>query len=244
MPQESGNKAEAPAAASRARVLVVANEQCAGPTLRAEILKRDRGAGLNVLMVAPALSDRLHYWMDDTDRAIREARGRLDSSIEKVSSPEMMVCGQVGDPDPLQALEDAISTFQRDEIIIVTHPIETSNWLERAVVEQARGHYSLSVTHIEVDRPHDDVAVNPPRAIPEWLVREKHRRRDWMLLGLFATLAIVGTWTSYLFYVLEAPLWLTTIWVIVADLGFKVVALPVVFWVLFQRRARADRLDY
>jgi hypothetical protein len=32
--------------------------------------------------------------------------------------------------------------------------------------------------------------------------------------------------------------------VLVFDLGFKFVALPIVLWVLFQRRARADRLDY
>ncbi len=244
MSQEPVRQKEAAAKASRTRVLVIANEQCLGPALREEILKRDRGAGVNVLMVAPALTDQLHYWMDDTDKAIREARTRLDRSIEQVSSEEMMICGEVGDSDPLQALEDAIGTFEPNEIIIVTHPIETSNWLERAVVEQARGHYSLPVTHIEVDRPHESAEVDPERVVPEWLVREKHRRRDWMLLGLFAVLAIVGTWASYLFYVVDAPLWLITTWVVFVDLGFKFVALPVVLWILFQRRARADRLDY
>lgn len=244
MSQEPAVTTHTSESATRTRVLVVASEQCVGPVLKREILQRDQGGGVNVLMVAPALTDRLHYWMSDTDSAIRQARERLDSSIGKISSEEMMICGEVGDPDPLQALEDAIGTFKPHEIIIVTHPIETSNWLERAVVEQARHHYSLPVAHIEVDRAHDHVEVNPKRVVPEWLVREQHARRDWFLLGLFAVLAIVGTWTSYVFYLVEAPLWLTSTWVLVADLGFKFVALPVVLWILFQRRARADRLDY
>jgi hypothetical protein len=32
--------------------------------------------------------------------------------------------------------------------------------------------------------------------------------------------------------------------VVVVDVGFKFVALPAALWFLFQRRARADRLDY
>jgi hypothetical protein len=228
----------------RTRVLVLANEECVGPTLRLEILTRDRGSGVEVLMVAPALTERLKYWMSDVDEGADKARERLEHSIEKVATRGLKIRGQVGDPDPLQALDDALATFEPDDVIIVTHPIESSNWLERAVVEQARRRHHRPITHVEIDRPHHQATVDPQRVVPEWLVREQHARRDWLILGLFAALAIVGTWLSYIFYAVDAPLWLITVWVVVVDLGFKFVALPLVLWALFQRRARADRLDY
>jgi len=228
----------------RRRILVLANEECAGPTLRLEILRRDRGTGVEVLMVAPALTDRLRFWMSDVDRAVDRAQERLDHSIEKVATRGLRIRGVVGDADPLQALEDALGTFDPEEVIIVTHPIGSSNWLERAVVEQARQRHVRPITHIEVDLEHHRVEVNPPRVVPEWLVRESHQRRDWLILGVLAVLAIVGTWLSFIFYVVDAPVWFITAWVLVADIGFKFVALPLALWMLFERRARADRLDY
>ena len=55
-------------------------------------------------------------------------------------------------------------------------------------------------------------------------------------------LAIVGSLISFIFYTVDAPDWLIWTWVLIFDLGFKIAA-AVVLWVLFQRRARADRLD-
>ena len=42
--------------------------------------------------------------------------------------------GEIGDGDPLQAIEDALRTFAPDELVISTHPEGRSNWLERGVV--------------------------------------------------------------------------------------------------------------
>ena len=52
--------------------------------------------------------------------------------------------------DPLQALDDAIRTFDPDEVIISTHPPQRSNRLERQVV-QHRERYELPITHVIVD---------------------------------------------------------------------------------------------
>lgn len=55
-------------------------------------------------------------------------------------------------------------------------------------------------------------------------------------------LAILGSLISFIFYAVDAADWLVWTWVLVFDLGFKLAAVGVL-WVLFQRRARADRLD-
>jgi hypothetical protein len=59
--------------------------------------------------------------------------------------------GEVGDGDPLQAMEDALRTFGADEIIISTHPEGRSNWLERGIVEKARERFAVPITHVVVD---------------------------------------------------------------------------------------------
>ena len=59
--------------------------------------------------------------------------------------------GEVGDDDPLQAIEDALRTFAPDELIISTHPEGRSNWLERGVVSGARERFAMPVTHVVVD---------------------------------------------------------------------------------------------
>ena len=59
--------------------------------------------------------------------------------------------GEIGDGDPLQAIEDALRTFAPDELVISTHPEGRSNWLERGVVAGARERFALPVTHVVVD---------------------------------------------------------------------------------------------
>ena len=59
--------------------------------------------------------------------------------------------GEIGDGDPIQAIEDAIRTFQPDELILSTHPAGRSHWLERGVVEKARERFAIQLTHVVVD---------------------------------------------------------------------------------------------
>ena len=59
--------------------------------------------------------------------------------------------GEIGDGDPIQAIEDALRTFQPDELIVSTHPEGRSHWLERGVVTKARERFDLPVTHVVVD---------------------------------------------------------------------------------------------
>ena len=69
--------------------------------------------------------------------------------------------GEIGDGDPLQAIEDALRTFAPDELVISTHPEGRSNWLERGVVTGARDRFALPVTHVVVDLGDDRAGVAP-----------------------------------------------------------------------------------
>ena len=58
--------------------------------------------------------------------------------------------GDIGDGDPLQALEDALRAFPADEIVISTHPDGRSNWLERRTSSMRRAlRFDVPVTHVD-----------------------------------------------------------------------------------------------
>jgi hypothetical protein len=133
------------------RVLVVANETVGGSELLAELKQHAQGRKAEVLVVVPALNTPLKHWVSDEDGARAAASERLEASLEAMRAAGMKATGEIGDGDPIQAIEDALRTFAPDELVISTHPEGRSNWLERNVVERAKERFDLPVTHVVVD---------------------------------------------------------------------------------------------
>jgi Ca2+/Na+ antiporter len=133
------------------RILVIANETVGGGPLREQIEERSSGYDTEVLVVSPALNSPIRHWASDEDPAREEARRRLEASLERLRANGIEASGEVGDADPLQAIEDAVRTFGPDEIIISTHPEGRSHWLERGIVTGARERFAVPITHVVVD---------------------------------------------------------------------------------------------
>jgi GABA permease len=133
------------------RVLVVANETVAGEELLSAISTLALSKRTTFLVVSPALNSRLKTYTSDEDPAREEARTRLDETIERLASVGIDARGEVGDGDPLVAIDDAVRTFGPDEIVISTHPPGRSNWLEHGIVDAVRSRYDVDVTHVVVD---------------------------------------------------------------------------------------------
>jgi hypothetical protein len=133
------------------RILVVANETVGGPELLSEICERAGDRRARVLVVCPALNSPIRHWASDEDGARAAAQTRLEESVRSMRSTGLEVEGEVGDGDPIQAIEDAVRTFRPDELIISTHPPGRSHWLERGVVEKARERFDIRLTHVVVD---------------------------------------------------------------------------------------------
>jgi hypothetical protein len=72
-------------------------------------------------------------------------------SVSSLAGAGVHVRGQVGDDDPIQAIDDALRAFPADEIVISTHPPGRSNWLEKGVVIRAQERYDCPITHVVVD---------------------------------------------------------------------------------------------
>ena len=138
---------------------MIANETVGGGTLRNTIRERSAGSRAEVLVVSPALNSPLKHWVSDEDDARAAAQQRLDTSLAQLAEAGVEARGEVGDGDPLQAMEDALRTFGADEIIISTHPQGRSNWLERGVVEKARERFPVPITHVVVDQDREQAEL-------------------------------------------------------------------------------------
>ena len=127
-------------------------------------------------MVCPALNSRLRTWTSDEDPARAAAQTRLGATLERLSSVGIEARGDVGDVDPLVAVEDAVRTFRPNELVVSTHPEGRSNWLERGVVSALRERYDVPVTHVVVDLEHARDVTGASR-LPPGCRRRRTRRR-------------------------------------------------------------------
>ena len=124
--------AEAPhphgASAGQRHVLVVAGQALSGEQLATEL----RGAGeseVELDVLAPILATRSHQLAGDIDRERKEAQRRLETSLAWARQHGFVAKGEVGDEDPLLAIEDELRDFGVDEVVIVRSAAERRSWL-------------------------------------------------------------------------------------------------------------------
>jgi hypothetical protein len=130
------------------RLLVVITAEVAAGALR-DLVRSLGGDDAEMLVVAPASGISRLDWLTNAED---DAHAEADSIADKAAAatPTTNVEAQVGDSDPLQAIEDALRTFAADEIIIVTRPDDQAGWLEEGSGETAQARILLPVTHVTV----------------------------------------------------------------------------------------------
>ncbi len=129
-------------------VLVVAHQTAATPPLLDAVKERAGRDPARFHLVVPRRPHGLDKVMDPHDHGEAEARRVLADALPRLSEASgTVVTGDVGDSEPLMAIEDAINAARYDEIIISTLPLGVSRWLKLDVVSKARG-LGLPVTHV------------------------------------------------------------------------------------------------
>jgi hypothetical protein len=104
-----------------------------------------------VLVVAPALNEsKVRFWASDPDGSIERAEEVADETVERMDEQGVDAAGDTGESDPLLALQDALTTFDADEIVLCTRPGGERNWLEEGVVEEAEARFEPPVRHLEI----------------------------------------------------------------------------------------------
>ena len=130
------------------RVLVVAARTAATPALIEAVRDRARRGDCEFTLLVPNPTHGLHTVVDPEDQGTGEAQSIIELAqplLEETAGGEVETL--VGDPRPLDAIQDAINLHGFDEIILSTLPARVSKWLKLDLPSKAAG-LGLPVTTV------------------------------------------------------------------------------------------------
>ena len=134
------------------RLLVVTTVPAEGNLLRERVRAHTGAEDAEVRIVAPASDVSPLEWLaSDEDEAREEAAAKADESARAVAPEARVTDAEVGDTDPVQAIEDALREFPADELLVVTRPGEEAGWLEQGAAREAFERFDVPVTHLVVE---------------------------------------------------------------------------------------------
>jgi GABA permease len=134
------------------KILALVSEPVSADALRSAVGDQD-ASDAEVLVVAPALNTRTRFLLSDPDPAIERAADVQEETVERLGEAgiDAAPTGTPGEADPLLALQDALTTYDADEIVLFTHPNSGANWLEDGLVDRAKERFSAPVRHVVID---------------------------------------------------------------------------------------------
>jgi hypothetical protein len=131
-----------------ARVLVVAHKTAATPALLEAVRERAAKGRTSFTLLVPNAAHGLHALVDPEDQEQSEAEQVLELALplleEAAGAP---VAGMIGDPSPMNAIQDAINIHGFDEVILSTLPARASKWLKLDLPSKVAG-LGLPVTTV------------------------------------------------------------------------------------------------
>ena len=132
------------------KLLVVATASVEPEPLR-NAVRSHAGDEAEVRIVAPASYVSPLQWLASDEDAARDEAAEIAGGLARTVEPEAeRTEAEVGDTDPVQAIEDALRTFPADEVLVVTRADDDANWLEQDSAEEARERFGVPVTRLNV----------------------------------------------------------------------------------------------
>jgi len=117
-------------ATDAAVVLVVANETLVGDELLDAVRRRAAQGPIRAVVVAPVNDPQSGYVVYRNSRRASAGR-RVDRLVAALRAEGIPAHGDVFEGGPIPAVEDILALEPVDELIVSTHPQETSGWLRR-----------------------------------------------------------------------------------------------------------------
>ena len=120
-------------------------------TSASRVEETSTGYRKRVLVVCPARVSQIDHWASAVDGARVQAQRYLDESLACLRNAGIEARGEIGDEDPLRAIEDALRTFGADTILIVTPPEGREGSAARDVVAGTRARFALPILRVSAD---------------------------------------------------------------------------------------------
>jgi len=132
-----------------ARVLVVAHKTAATPALIEAVRERAARGPATFTLLVPNTTHGLEAILDSGNHdETSEAQTVIDLAVPLLEDAAgAPVDGMVGDPSPMNAIQDAINLHGFDEVIISTLPARVSKWLKLDLPSKVTG-LGLPVTTV------------------------------------------------------------------------------------------------
>jgi GABA permease len=132
------------------KILALVSEPISADVLRSAVGDEEADSA-EVLVVAPALNTKRRFFLADPDPPIERAEEVQEETVARLGDEGIDAAGGTGEEDPLLALQDALVTYDADEIVLFTHAGGKQNWLEDGLVEQAKERFDPPVRHMVVE---------------------------------------------------------------------------------------------
>jgi hypothetical protein len=127
------------------RYLVVSDLMVGSTQLKEFVRDRTGGDGSRFHLVVPTMPDRRHLAWDESEAHLI-ARRRLVNGLEWMREIDPSADGEVGDVDPILAIEDALRTTDYDAIVLAVR--ERPNRRRLRVARRARNAFHLPVVDV------------------------------------------------------------------------------------------------
>jgi hypothetical protein len=190
--------------------------------------------GAEIVVVAPSISSPLRYWTQDV--SARRAAGRLlEQSLEALRAEGVQATGEIGDDDPLLALEDAVAVHRPDAVVIVTPAASERGWLEVGLVGRARQVVHVPIVHVVAGSGH-------AHAEDEHVAVRRHPRRDAALVIVLAFMATFGSIVTFFMLSRSVDYHVLVLWAIFADVVPKAL-FAWAGWRLYLRRRHLGAVE-
>ena len=122
------------------RTLVVANRTVHGAPLLERLQAKAREGAHRFVVIVP-------HGGEGED----SAAARLAETLGDLEEAGLDAAGQVMDPDPFTAIQNALQFYAVDEIVISTFPEASSGWLRGDLIERVRSATDKPVEHVVVE---------------------------------------------------------------------------------------------
>jgi hypothetical protein len=133
------------------KLLVLTPEPVDAGVLRATVGEEADDA--EVMIVSPATNrSKLAFWVSDPDEAIAEAETAQEETTERLEEAGIDAAGDTGESEPAVALQDALTTFPADRIVVFSHPEGDRDYREDKGIADVEARFGIPVTHAEIGR--------------------------------------------------------------------------------------------
>jgi hypothetical protein len=127
-------------------LLVITSEPISADQLREALDWTSDLEDIHVMLVVPALQENaMKFWLSDADDAISRAERVRREAVAELGAEGVAAYGDTGESDVLDAIADALQTFDADRIALFTHPPGDQRYREAVDPSEVQQRFGLPV---------------------------------------------------------------------------------------------------